>query len=133
MRSLAGKPSGPISLSDLYGKSAAAPVQPLTLYPNGTNTQQNSNAGGGTVSINLSVAATGGARPLTYQWIDIQSTNGAVQVTGTDGPSLNFQRTFNANTSGSITAQARCVVTAANGEQKTTGLVQGSAGWGVPA
>lgn len=137
VRTLAGKPSGAISLSDLYGKSATPPTQPadpMTLYPNGTNRSiPNTSTGGGSIAINLSVAVTGGARPLTYLWTNIVSSGGMTQVSGIDGPSLNFERTYAQNSSGSGSASAICTVTDANGVSKSTGTVSGTATWGTPA
>lgn len=136
--SLAGKSAPPVTMpDDFYGKSATPPTQPaqpMTLYPNGTNRSiPNTSAGGGSIAINLSVAVTGGARPLTYLWTNIMSAGGMTQVTGNNGPSLNFERTYAENSSGSASASAVCTVTDANGVSKSTGTVSGTATWGTPA
>jgi len=130
VRALAGKLSGPISLSDLYGKSAAAPVQPMTLYPSASNLNYGNVPNQMTGSINLSVAVTGGARPLTYSWSEIAVTNGMTLKSETNGPSLNFERTINANSNGTATARAKCTVTDANGVTASTALLTGSITWG---
>jgi len=131
VRALAGKPSGAISLSDLYGKSAASPVQPMTLYPNATHTDYgNITQNGQGIAILLTLEVTGGARPLTYSWTNISSTNGMTRVSGTDGSQLAFERTVNAGTSGTASAQGQCTVTDANGVTASTNLLTGTATWG---
>lgn len=133
--SLAGKSAPPVTMpDDFYGKSATPPTppaQPMTLYPNGTNAINGTvPAGGQSVSIQLSVAVTGGARPLTYSWTNISSVIGLARVTGTDGPMLSFERTVAAGSNGNATAQGQCTVTDANGVSKSTGLINGSVTWG---
>lgn len=135
--SLAGKSAPPVTMpDDFYGKSVTPPtqpVQPMALYPSGSDNYRSTTSGGGTIAINLSVAVTGGARPLTYFWTNVMSAGGMTQVTGNNGPSLNFERTYANNSSGSASASAVCTVTDANGVSKSTGTVSGTATWGTPA
>ena len=128
---LAGKSAPPVTMpDDFYGKSAAPPAQPMTLYPSASNLNYGNVPSQMTGAINISVAVTGGARPLTYSWGEIAVTNGMVLKSETNGPSLNFERTLPANSNGTATARARCTVTDANGVTASTALLTGSITWG---
>lgn len=108
VRSLAGISSGPISLSDLLGKSSYIP---MTLTTTGdTSGPVSSDNSGGTVVGTATSSLTGGIGPFTYSWAIIQNNN-AVQVGATTNPTLSGSKSFVQQSSGSASVLARLTVT----------------------
>jgi hypothetical protein len=83
VRTLAGVPSGPISLHNLLGKSAYTPMSPIAM---------GGGSGHGTTgSFLCSVAPDGGIGPYSYSWVI--ATQG-----GTDGSSASIFGSSNLST-----------------------------------
>lgn len=112
VRALAGVPSGPISLSQLRGKSAYTPMMVSTT--GASSGPVSSDNAGGTVGGTASSSVTGGVGPFTYSWAIIQNTN-AVQVGPTTNSTLSGSRSFAKQSSGSASLVARLTVTDSTG------------------
>lgn len=107
VRTLAGKPSGAISLTDLRGKTATTYVAPTiecdTFVDNQTFAFQGQSA---TVTATPSFAIIGGEAPFNVVWARTSGTS-QVTVSGTTAPT--FQATGQATFS--LTATFRATVT----------------------
>jgi hypothetical protein len=91
VRTLAGVSSGPISLSNLYGKSAYTPMTLTTT--NGSGGPANSETSGGTVSGQASVSVAGGSGGISIAWTVTSNANGAT-VGALNGSSVTASYTF---------------------------------------
>lgn len=105
---LAGKSGPPISLGDLYGKSAIAP---LTAVGNNDYTFTNSVNGNGTARAYPSVTVSGGSGTRTYAWSILSTTNPSATVSNTGSSRCTVSVPYYQNTNGSATVYLRCVVT----------------------
>lgn len=107
VRALAGRPSGAISLSDLYGKSSYVP---MTVYATGGSDFQNSVYGPGTASAGAAASVTGGRGAMMFNWVVLSSIGDPV-ISGHTTPTLYASRGYTENSNGSATVTARCDVT----------------------
>lgn len=107
VRALAGKPSGPISLSDLYGKSSYIP---MTLTATGDSRSYDSGAGAGLARGSLSVTVAGGSGGFTYLW-EFTSGAGDAQLLASNTAICTVSRAYERDEIGSIDATLRCTVT----------------------
>lgn len=119
VRALAGKPSGPISLSDLYGKSS---VSPLTATGNNDHTFTSSAYGSGTASAYPSVSVSGGSGARSFAW-SILTSSAPVTLSNTGSQICTVSRAFTQNSQGYISAYLRCVVTDATGSVTVDNIV----------
>lgn len=106
VRTLAGVPSGPISLHNLLGKSAYTPISP------DIGSDQSASGGSSSNSFFLEVAENGGVGPYAYAW-SIVSQAGAgtgAYYGSTTGKTADFVITISAPFN-SYSAQVQCVVT----------------------
>jgi len=128
VRTLAGVPSGPISMTSLYGKSA---YTPMTLTTNGASSGPvSSDTVGGTVSGTASVGVTGGTGGYTYQWT-LTSSSGSPTIGGTTSNSVTASKTFVKQSSGSATAVFNISVTDNTGHTVTATGVEIDLYWGT--
>lgn len=125
VRALAGKPSGPISLGDLRGKSA---VPPFSLTAKNDWQSADSRFGPGTVSCSPGVTRVGGTGTVSYSWVVLSNPSGANVVLGT-GPSVTVSATYRQNENGFANVQLRCTGIDESGQQRTVD-VSGSLEWG---
>lgn len=112
VRELAGVPSGPISLGNLYGKtagSAAPPPSPLTVQTAGGQGSRSTNAGNVVVSCTVSANASGGTGALTYQW-EFISNPGQFVLSNSNQATAGVSKSVARFSSGSGTAGLRVTV-----------------------
>jgi hypothetical protein len=122
VRTLAGVPSGPISLGQLRGKSVAGP---LTVTAQNSSNSADTQFGSGVVTCNPSVYIAGGVDPKTCNWSILSNPGGA--TVAFSGPSATVQFSYASNSAGSATVTLRCTVTDGAGSQRTvdvTGTLQ---------
>jgi hypothetical protein len=119
VRALAGVLSGPISLSDLYGKSSMAP---LTATGSGASNFANTGSSSGTVSCSPSVTPSGGSGGYTYQWSFTSNPN-ACSLAGAASQSCTVSHSYSRYGNGSASATLQCVITDSGGRTTTvTGI-----------
>lgn len=107
VRTLAGKPSGAISLTDLRGKTAANYVPPTIQCEEIADAQQFAFSGQtATVSVSPAFSIIGGEAPFNVSWTRLSGTS---QITVTGGATPTFQATAQAYFS--LTATFRATVT----------------------
>jgi hypothetical protein len=122
VRTLAGVPSGPISLGQLRGKSVAGP---LTVTAQNSSGSADTQFGSGVVTCNPSVYIAGGVDPKTCSWSILSNPGGA--TVAFSGPSATVQVAYASNSAGSANVVLRCTVTDGAGTQRTvdvTGTLQ---------
>lgn len=119
VRALAGKPSGPISLGDLRGKSA---VPPFSLIGNSASNSANTQFSNGTVSCSPSVTSNGGSGTVSYSWVVLSNPNNATVNLGS-GPSVIVSKSYLRNENGYAQVQLRCTATDQTGQQRTADVV----------
>lgn len=125
VRALAGKPSGPISLGDLRGKSA---LTPLTVTARNDRGQADTRFGAATVACSPGVIVSGGTGAKSYSW-SVLSSGRNVVVLLSNSPTVSAEYSFRQNETGSATVLLRCTVTDAAGAQQTvdvTGVLEWS-------
>lgn len=112
VRNLAGVASGPISLSNLYGKSSF-------VVTGASDTATRSTVGGaGTCSCFPSVNVIGGAAPITYSWSFVSNPNSCTLVNQTIAQ-CTVGHTYAINTDGNASATVQCVVSDSAGNSRT--------------
>lgn len=94
VRALAGKPSGAVSLSDLYGKAS---YTPMTVTALGGSDFANSQFGPGTASASATGSVSGGKGAKTYAWVVISTYGNPVIAPGTTSCSVSKAYTNNSN------------------------------------
>lgn len=119
VRALAGKPSGAISLSDLYGKSSYVP---MTVTAIANDDYRNSAAGAGTVYGTATANVSGGKGAKQYQWVVLSNPGGAT-ISGATSPQLNVEKSYFNASSGSANVQVRCDVTDETGAAVSSNAV----------
>jgi len=124
VRALAGVPSGPISLGQLRGRSATAP---MTVTANNDYASANTQFGAGIVSCSPSVSITGGLDPKTCAWSVLSNPRG-VAVTLSTGASVTVRTNYVKNATGFAEVSLRCTVTDGAGTQRTVD-VTGTLEW----
>lgn len=117
---LAGKSGPPISLGDLYGKSAIAP---LTAVGNNDYTFTNSSAANGTARAYPSVTVSGGSGARTYAWSILSTNNASATLSNTGNIGCTVSVPYYQNTNGSATVYLRCVVTDSTGSVTVDNIV----------
>lgn len=107
VRALAGVPSGAISLTNLYGKSAYIALSAVS-----SNDAQSffSGSGAGVATCSPSVAVSGGTAPYTYLWSLTSNPNGCALGSATSA-ACTVSKAFGLNTTGSASAVLQCVIT----------------------
>lgn len=125
VRALAGIPSGPISLSDFYGKSA---YPPMTVTATATGSFKNSAASAGTVSGTATASASGGKGAKQYQWI-VLSNPGDASISGLNSSQLSASKAFARYSTGSADVQARCNATDETGATVSSNIVTIALNW----
>lgn len=129
VRGLAGRPSGIIYFSDLWGKSS---YTPMTLSPyNGYGTSAGSSTSGGTVGAGCGVNVSGGTGGYSYQWT-VTGTSGSPSVGTLTGASVNASKTFPKLANGEAHVSLSVVVTDSTGHQAST-AAQIDLYWGTQA
>jgi hypothetical protein len=112
---LAGKSAPPISLSDLYGKSAAAPMSGSIPNSSGTTLAPGSSPTH-TETVSVSINVQGGVLPLSYAWSHVTGDGSVTAVNGANtSASFTVSRFAPAGTIYSQVVQ--CVVTDSTGAQ----------------
>lgn len=110
VRNLAGVPSGPISMSNLYGKSAggtAPPASgPLTVQTTGGYGQSNTYGSSGIVACQVSATVSGGTGTITHLW-EFTSNPGQFTLTGANGANATVSKSYSRYSSGSAQAVLR--------------------------
>jgi len=124
VRALAGKPSGPISLGDLRGKSA---TPPFSLTANNASQTADTRFSDGTVSCSPGVTRVGGSGTVSYSWVVLSNTNNATVTLG-NSSSVTISKTYRKNENGFAQVQLRCTATDQTGQQRTAD-VTGSLEW----
>lgn len=119
VRALAGKPSGDISLTDLYGKSA---VTALTASGNNDTGYASSMSAPGSVSAYPSVSYAGGSGTKTFQWSVLSST-ASVTLLNPNNAQCEVRRSYTKNATISVQAYLRCVVSDATGSVTVDNIV----------
>lgn len=119
VRALAGKPSGDISLTDLYGKSA---VTLLTVTGNNDTGHATTTYSAGSVSAYPSVSYAGGSGTKTFQWSVLSSTD-SVQLINPNNAQCEVRHSYLKNSSGSAIAYLRCVVSDSTGTVTVDNIV----------
>lgn len=117
---LAGKSGPPISLGDLYGKSA---ISPLSATGNNDYTFTNSVYGNGTARAYPSVTVSGGSGPRTFVWSILSTNKASATVSNTNAPGCTVSVPYYQNTNGFATVYLRCVVTDSTGSITVDNIV----------
>lgn len=125
VRALAGKPSGPISLSDLYGKSSYIP---MTLTATGDSRSFDSGAGAGLARGTLSVTVAGGSGGFTYLWEFTSGPNDG-QLLSSNSSICTVARAYERDEIGTLDATLRCTVTDNTGHVAVADNVPLSLNW----
>lgn len=119
VRALAGKPSGDISLTDLYGKSA---VTALTVTGNNDSGFASSVTSAGSVSAYPSVTIAGGSGAKTIQWSVLSSTAG-VDLLNANNAQCEVRRSYTKNATVTTIAYLRCIVSDSSGSVTVDNIV----------
>lgn len=119
VRALAGVPSGDISMSSLYGKSAV-----LALQATGNNDSgfESTVSGAGSVSAYPSVSYSGGSGAKTIQWSILSSTE-AVSLINANSAQCQVKLSFGRNTTGYTIVYLRCVVSDSTGSVTVDNII----------
>lgn len=119
VRSLAGVPSGDISMSQLYGKSAGS-----ALVATGNNDYGVSSSDGrsGTVSAYPSVSYSGGQGAKTFQW-SVLSAPANVTLSNANSAQCTVSRSFARDSSGRAVVYLRCVVSDTSGSVTVDNII----------
>lgn len=125
VRSLAGVPSGPISLTNLYGKSSYIP---MTVTGTGAAGFALSNGALRSVSCSPSVAVSNGLVPYTYLWSFTSNPDGCTLANATSA-TCTVSKSFAGNTSGFANAVLQCQVTDAFPNTVTASGITASLEW----
>lgn len=126
VRVLAGKPTGAVSLSDLFGKSSYIPMTVTATGDSGAN--YNSQLNGGTVSCYPSVMVQGGRGARTYSWRFVSNPNG-LTLSAATSQTCTVSTTFTKNSIGSASADLVCDVRDETGAVVTSNTVQAYLEW----
>lgn len=119
VRALAGIPSGPISLTDLYGRSVAAP---LTATGNNDYGYDYSGGMNGTVRAYPSVTVSGGTGTRTFVW-SILSSSGSATLSNASAQQCTVSRNFPKGSQGRVLVYLRCVVSDSTGSVTIDNIV----------
>lgn len=119
VRALAGKPSGPISLGDLRGKSA---IPPFSLTANNASQTADTRFSDGTVSCAPGVTRVGGTGTVSYSWVVLSNPSNATVTLG-NGPSVTVSKSYRRNENGFAQVQLRCTGVDQAGQQRTVDVV----------
>lgn len=106
VRSLAGVPSGPISLGQLRGKSASTPLNATGTNATGHGGSSTSN---GSVSCSPSVTAGGGTGTITYLWEFISNPDSCSLLNPTSA-ACTVSHSYVKTSTGTASATLRCTV-----------------------
>lgn len=116
VRALAGVPSGAISLTNLYGKSAYVAMSGSV--PNVSDSATINPSANYTKSVPVSISLAGGQAPFSYAW-SLVSGDGTVTATNAATTNANFF-VIRFSTPGDVMSLiAQCVVTDAMGNTLT--------------
>jgi len=122
VRTLAQKPSGAVSFSDLLGKAS--------LTVSGVNDSRNyiTSTGPGNADSFPSVNRSGGQAPYTYSWSFTSNPQSATLLNATS-QTATVRKSYITNESGSYSATLQCVVTDNLGSTRTATGVVAQATW----
>jgi hypothetical protein len=114
VRALAQVPSGPISLTSLYGKSAYVPMS-------GSIPTVNANAAGNvgfpyTAHANVSISLSGGKAPFSYAWSHL-SGDGGITAANAATVTASFAISRYAASGDNFSQAVQCIVTDVTGAQ----------------
>ena len=126
VRTLAGVPSGPISLGNLYGKSA---YTPMTINAFDDSQNFDSAGAGGTASCSPGVTVTGGTGGYTYAW-SFTSNPGGNTLTAATSADCIVSHAYGPNTSSGSTSVLQCAVTDNTGHTVVRGGIMATLNWG---
>lgn len=126
VRALAGKPSGAISLTDLYGKSSYIP---MTVQASGDSASGDSSLNGGTLIGHPTVSVTNGRGAKSYNWRKVGGSAGPV-LSNTTSPTATVTQTYGKTSQGSASIDLVCDVTDATGATVTSNQVSVNFDWG---
>lgn len=116
VRTLAGVPSGSISLTNLYGKSSSTPMSGSV--PNVNDSDAINSAADHTRHTPIAVSLAGGTAPFSYAWTKLSGT-GAVIAANAANTTADFTVSKFAVPGDIISLVAQCVVTDATGATLT--------------
>lgn len=131
VRTLAGVPSGPISMSNLYGKSAGAPPPaptPLSVQVQDGSGYAESSSASGTVSCQVTATVTGGTGAITHLW-EFISNPGQATLSNSNSASARVSRNYARYSSGSADAQLRYTARDSTGAQVVAQPVTATLEW----
>lgn len=121
VRALAGVPSGPISLTNLYGKSSYIAMSGSVSNP--STTAAINPAANYTKTVAVSVSVAGGLAPFSYAW-SLVSGDGTVTAANATSTNANFTVNRFADPGDVMSLIAQCIVTDSTGATLTrTGTV----------
>lgn len=119
VRALAGVPSGPIAMLQLYGKSVAAP---LSATGNNDYAFATTTNNGGTIYSYPSVSVQGGVGAKSYQW-SVLSTTGPVNLENANSQQCRVSASYVKQSAGSTVTYLRCVVGDSSGSVTVDNIV----------
>lgn len=125
VRALAGVPSGPISLGNLYGKSA---YTPMTVNAFDDSQMFDSSGVGGTASCQPSVIVTGGTGGYTYAW-SFTSNPGGNTLANASADTCLVSHAYGPNTTSGSTSILQCAVTDNTGHTVVRGGISAALSW----
>lgn len=123
VRTLAGVPSGPISLSNLYGKSSQFTVNATSASNSELSTSN------GTVTCFPSVSVSGGSGSFSYAWSFTSNPNNCALLDSTLA-TCRVSHSYTSHSNGSANAVLQCIVTdSTNGKTVTATGITATVSW----
>lgn len=132
VRALAGVPSGPISLSNLYGKTAGGgsppASSPLTVQTQDGQGFADSSGSSGTVQCFVSATVTGGTGAITHLW-EFTSNPGQFTLTNSNSATARVSKAYTRYSGGAATAELRYTARDSTGAQVVAQPVAAALEW----
>lgn len=128
VRTLAGVPSGPITMGQLRGKSAQAPQGPFTATSEDGFGDGDSSNGGGTVFCSPSVTPAGGSGGYTYLW-SFTSNPSSCSLGNASSAFCNVSHSYPRYGNGGADSTLQCVITDSGGQSITKSNIGAHLTW----
>ena len=118
LRTLGGVGAAMSIPGNFYGKSS---YTPMTITPNHTDGNANSNGSAGTVAGSASVSVSGGNPGYSFNWVALSNPSGVSFSNGASSSSVS--KSFSSFTDTTYTIQLRCDVTDSTGHTVSSATI----------